>query len=451
MPPSQRFQQRVVPGLGRHYTSPKKNSRHVKGSDKNRVISLGREVRAQNASMRLQQLRAETQESLTQTPAETPHLAEDGGWDDMEPTTEPSESFAASPVEQRSSNQGTPSKRRRVTQNVKLSRFYDRWKALLPQLEMPYLSYVQQSIQKPAPSSFTCRHACTRPNCTTGISQVLILYWDHLETHGVPYCECTPLAVVLVQHGVFPSAPSDPRLAVSIDLLDFYRALFERSGDAVTALSGALRRFYVHRGWRLINEQGAAVVDPFRRGLAHAMQWYDVLRINVERQVDKSLDLAVQAVASYRHETQKNVNGRTATAEHRSPQAPSVEERSITSTSSHTPETTLQCARILQKRCPACFGGRTFGKPVSKGCDIHVAVDANFSHRHLRSAGDGIPFYDPTYIISADRVNAVGDRIEELRKKPKRKYVPKVPDSALDECEHGHEAADEHKVKTADK
>jgi hypothetical protein len=42
-------------------------------------------------------------------------------------------------------------------------------------------------------------------------------------------------------------------MAVSIPLLDFYQALFEKSCDAVNAFAGALNTFYAHRGFVSLN------------------------------------------------------------------------------------------------------------------------------------------------------------------------------------------------------
>ncbi|KAJ7491589.1 hypothetical protein B0H11DRAFT_1718806 [Mycena galericulata] len=69
----------------------------------------------------------------------------------------------------------------------------------------------------------------------------------------VTTCECVPLAVLLVRAGLFPAAPKRPRIAVSIDLLDIYRALFERSCDAVTALAAALHTIYLRRGFSVVS------------------------------------------------------------------------------------------------------------------------------------------------------------------------------------------------------
>lgn len=47
------------------------------------------------------------------------------------------------------------------------------------------------------------------------------------------------------------------------------------------------------------------------------------------------------------------------------------------------------------------------------------------------------------------QVDAVGDRIESVRKRPAKKYTPTVPDSAVDECKDAHDAADERKEKAS--
>jgi hypothetical protein len=81
-----------------------------------------------------------------------------------------------------------------------------------------------------------------------------LLYVDFLPIN-VTSCECHSLFSVLARHGLFPTAPSKPRMTISTDLLDFYRALFERSCDAVNAMASALNTFYIRRGFRLLNKQ----------------------------------------------------------------------------------------------------------------------------------------------------------------------------------------------------
>ncbi|OSX63764.1 hypothetical protein POSPLADRAFT_1138755, partial [Postia placenta MAD-698-R-SB12] len=60
---------------------------------------------------------------------------------------------------------------------------------------------------------------------------------------------------VLVHHGLFPVFPSHPRTAVSIDLLEFYHALFEHSADTVTALAGTLRTHYARCGFQTLDHK----------------------------------------------------------------------------------------------------------------------------------------------------------------------------------------------------
>jgi hypothetical protein len=78
-----------------------------------------------------------------------------------------------------------------------------------------------------------------------------------------------------------------------------------------------------------------------------------------------------------------------------------------------------------------------------------VATDGNFHHRHLSRAPDSPSFYDPDYFISKAQVDVVGDRVEQTRQRPPRKYKAEVPDAAIDECQDSHEAADGRKEKTS--
>ncbi|KAG1798414.1 uncharacterized protein HD556DRAFT_1232433, partial [Suillus plorans] len=72
------------------------------------------------------------------------------------------------------------------------------------------------------------------------------------------------LSQVLLYHGLFPTAPSQPRMAVSTDLLAFYRALFERSCDAIHALAHALKTHYARRGFLMTNADVSFDVSGFQ-------------------------------------------------------------------------------------------------------------------------------------------------------------------------------------------
>ncbi|KAJ7358266.1 hypothetical protein DFH08DRAFT_687424 [Mycena albidolilacea] len=63
------------------------------------------------------------------------------------------------------------------------------------------------------------------------------------------------VSVLLVQHGVFPMSPTRPKTAVSIDLLEVYCVLFERSCDAINTLSAAIHTIYKQRGFQVVFPQ----------------------------------------------------------------------------------------------------------------------------------------------------------------------------------------------------
>ena len=85
---------------------------------------------------------------------------------------------------------------------------------------------------------------------------------------------------------------------------------------------------------------------------------------------------------------------------------------------------------------------------LRRGGDVHVAVDGNFNHRHLRSAGECPEFYAPQFILPKDQIDAVGDRIDSVRKRLPKARQPVVPDEAVDECESSHTAGSGSKSKT---
>jgi hypothetical protein len=71
------------------------------------------------------------------------------------------------------------------------------------------------------------------------------------KTVSVYTCKCRTVHELLIANGLFPMSPKNPGRAISIFLLDFYRAIYEKSADAVYALSGALQNHYRRRGFPL--------------------------------------------------------------------------------------------------------------------------------------------------------------------------------------------------------
>jgi len=60
-------------------------------------------------------------------------------------------------------------------------------------------------------------------------------------------------------------------MAVSIDFLDFYSALFERSCDAVNALAAAMNNFYGRRGFQLLNRNVCIAFLPIPHARSHLL------------------------------------------------------------------------------------------------------------------------------------------------------------------------------------
>ena len=115
------------------------------------------------------------------------------------------------------------------------------------------------------------------------------------------YCGCQ---VVAMPASTFPTMPTQPWMAISIELLSFFHAIFEHSCDVAHALAATLSTYYTRRGFHVTDHKvsdirclfilipdcsmckGRTVRDPFQRGLSQAVQWYNILQVEVEKQVD---------------------------------------------------------------------------------------------------------------------------------------------------------------------
>ncbi|KAG1842228.1 hypothetical protein F4604DRAFT_1884792 [Suillus subluteus] len=291
------------------------------------------------------------------------------------------------------------------------------WKVLIPSLVNPHLKYCARTHGHALPEVHPVISACASQSshsCAQRRFSIVCLFFD-----------------LLIHHGLFPTAPSQPRMAISTDLLAFYRALFEHSCDAIHALASALKTHYARRGFQMTNPDGQLIQEPFRRGLGQAVQWFDILQIEVERQTEAALQICREQVYEARRLQSQEKTGVT------------------TPVRSSTTLVQGRCASVLTQRCPACFGGILFGRPLSEGGDIHVATDGNFHHRHRRSAGDCPHFYDPTYFLPKAQVDNVGQHILSQCKRAPKIRTSLVPDEAIDQCEHSYEAVDGKKQKAA--
>ncbi|KAF7298675.1 hypothetical protein MIND_00814700 [Mycena indigotica] len=336
----------------------------------------------------------------------------------------------------------------------------DAWNTLLPELEAPWAAFHTATYAAPPTHIAASIHHSCEAGCTSSIrSTVQCLYPTHMQTVLIATCSCKSLCAILVENGVFPASPRRPRIGVSIDLLELYRAVFERSCDAITALAHALRTVYLRRGYHVLSEQksGALSTDPFRQSLTQAVLWSSNLRDRLQSHVNALLTSADNALAL---ETDDNIPSPLGSAEVVATPPTTADAAaplaSPTTTDAAAPlasapplpasdataQRTLQrgrADRILRERCPLCFGGTEWGRPLSVGGDVQLAGDACFSYRHLRSAGDGPTGYHPRFFVPKAKIDAVKVRMEEARKRPVQVTAPD------DGCSENWTAANEKK------
>jgi hypothetical protein len=167
---------------------------------------------------------------------------------------------------------GLPRKARGVLPNNDSHKLFDRWKNALPSLINPLLLHISSTMGKKWEMPKEVRSQCGHPTlCETKRTDILCLmlssalqfsltisqYPDEIMTDfervDVISCQCQDLLQTLTLNGFFPTSPMHPCVGISIELLDFYRALFERSCDAIQSVASALQTHYERRGFHYRN------------------------------------------------------------------------------------------------------------------------------------------------------------------------------------------------------
>ncbi|KAK1223061.1 hypothetical protein PQX77_014060 [Marasmius sp. AFHP31] len=85
--------------------------------------------------------------------------------------------------------------------------------------------------------------------------------------------------------------------------------------------------------------------------------------------------------------------------------------------------------------------GQVIRVPLVRGGDVHVALDGNFHHRHLKLGGDGVPFHQSTRFLSKEFVDAIGARVAAARARPPQRRTTKLPDDIVDADQESYKAA----------
>ncbi|KAJ7583725.1 hypothetical protein C8J56DRAFT_1094564 [Mycena floridula] len=333
------------------------------------------------------------------------------------------------------------------------------WQALIPTLYLPYLRFLDHSVAQifTHDELTTLQSNCHVSNCPT---QSLKNFVECI----VQGCACETIPQVLVANGLFPTSPVLPKYAVTIQLLDLYRALFERSCDVIHALANALHTVYNKKGFRLLNNEGIPIKDPFRRSIGSAVQWYDALEVHVDSVVKEAIYKSDEFIQDNKKTRLQSPTPLESTKSHTTIEPCSLDDIldgkfpvSPPPTSSMLEPGSGECHPMLRELCPACFGGSHFGRSLqqymaqsiassltdteTRGGDIHLAVDGNFHHRHIAGAGEDIPFHKPKHFVSKSFVDAIGDRLAKAKGRAPKKYTPVVPDIAVDSCRDAHNAA----------
>ncbi|KAK1223731.1 hypothetical protein PQX77_013383 [Marasmius sp. AFHP31] len=344
-----------------------------------------------------------------------------------------------------------------------------RWNDVLRTLVDPLLGYWDRTVGKYPEEVALPADRCSSGACIVESVTVHTIHFNYHRQTTFRHCCCRTLPQVLVAHGLFPTSPSQPRMAISLDLLDFYNTLCTQSSDAVTALASGLSMLYRKRGFRLLGPSGEALQDPIRRALGSSLQWYDTLVNEVNRYVTQKIEgvkrlLPIPTLprpspsplaTSPAYALLPTPPSPPSSASHSVPVPPEPTTTTSTSTlgsSSEPPPASTgsklpqppsegSCDPYLQRLCPACFGGKRYGQSFQWGGDLHVALDGNLHHRHLKSGGDGASFHQSTRFLSKGFVDKVGARVAEARGRPPRERSTGLPDDIVDADQDSYKAA----------
>ncbi|KIK78650.1 hypothetical protein PAXRUDRAFT_90559, partial [Paxillus rubicundulus Ve08.2h10] len=95
-------------------------------------------------------------------------------------------------------------------------------KTLISSLIEPYNEYLTETLGKPLSTHETVLSLGCMKNCLHKCMTITCLYFNYFASVTVLSCICFTLPQFIVCYGLFPTAPSQPQIAVSINLLAFY-------------------------------------------------------------------------------------------------------------------------------------------------------------------------------------------------------------------------------------
>lgn len=171
----------VHPGLGQHVVSPKKRQRFCRISERAPYRPVGKKARLDQLQHRLDDLMSVgrdgdeggEQEQLATIPEEAEEVEQD-----MPMMVDSDEGVQDQLVAPCADVEGTKRKSG-LDQKVRVARFFERWQELLPDMQLPLLQYLQETLKHAAPISFNQHiYPCGNAGCASHRKEVLMLFWD---------------------------------------------------------------------------------------------------------------------------------------------------------------------------------------------------------------------------------------------------------------------------------
>ncbi|EJD42623.1 hypothetical protein AURDEDRAFT_67410 [Auricularia subglabra TFB-10046 SS5] len=248
----------------------------------------------------------------------------------------------------------------------------------------------------------------------------------------VKLCNHSSLPTLLVARGFFPSGPTLPGYAFSVDMLNLFLGLMRNGGNSVQSLAASLHEQHRNYGHVLRGSNGQPIQEGYRRTLQSALQWYDSLLSLLDDEIRERIANARQEIL-YSHTSSPPHSPRNAEPNLHGDNAADVP--AIQSSAPATPQSPPCTPRRSPTRTSLILTSLSGG-------DFQCALDGNFSHRRNKKAGRCPDIrHQWRALVPKEFVDAVGDAIDDARAKPARRYESEVPAAALKQCESSHTAA----------
>ncbi|KZO89545.1 hypothetical protein CALVIDRAFT_464841, partial [Calocera viscosa TUFC12733] len=278
---------------------------------------------------------------------------------------------------------------------------YDRWSAMMPQLVQAmqawYASTCGLQRTQSSPAGTTCRHTCEGSRMNRVVCIGFTGYW--------------------------PSSPTRPPRAFALDLLIHYLNLYDSCATPNDAFCEALMRSHADHGFYYLGVDHRPLSDPWRRSFSSAALWFDLGRVQWQRQLRSMIDVQVPSRSRWPHSGVGSV----------------LQEEPLPIEEHASP-------RMLT-RCPACFSLEQWGRPTASGPDVLVALDGNRQLKRLRRGGGSPSMFEPDLFLPKSKISEARTIMEDAKAKTAGRRTErrsKIPRESLDRCRRAFKVADEN-------